>query len=156
MEHNLAFPMLFAQSDRWRDMGRDFRADHSKLDPGLIFVSLVVLVAVIGFLWWLNRMMNRQEGRRQYNNPKQLFRSLCRAHNLTRAQQRLLLNVARIQGMTQPASLFLEPDRFDEAAKGGLSAAAEQLAELKKHLFWATAEANGQSAEHDAQAAPIG
>jgi hypothetical protein len=129
-------PLLLAQSDRWREMGRDFRVDHTKLDPGLIFVSLVVLVAVVVFLAWLNKMMNRQDNRRLYNNPKQLFRSLCRAHDLSRSQQRLLLHIARHLNLAQPAVLFVEPERLDQVAKAWQSqSAGAQLVELKQILF---------------------
>ena len=76
---NSPLTALLAQANRWREMGRDFRVDHTKLDPSLIVASLVVLVAVIAFLWFLHRLMNKREGRRLYNSPKQLFRSLCRA-----------------------------------------------------------------------------
>jgi hypothetical protein len=141
-------PLLLAQSDRWREMGRDFRVDHTKLDPGLIFVSLVVLAAVMCFLVWLNRMMNRQEGRRLYNNPKQLFRSLCRAHDLSRGQQRLLLQIARLQNLQQPAVLFVEPERFDQAAKAWTSqAAATNAAELKQILFAGLAQPQAENQE---------
>ncbi len=129
-------------------MGRDFRVDHEKLDPGLIFVSLVVLAAVIGFLIWLNRMMNRQEGRRVYNNPKQLFRSLCRAHDLSRGQQRLLLQIARLQNLPQPAVLFVEPERFDQAERYWSSQTARsQAAELKEVLFEGLAQPQAENQE---------
>ena len=109
------FYTVLAQTDRWKEMGRDFRADHSKLDATLLIVSVVVLIGVLIFMWILNRAMTQQEGPRLYNDPKQLFRDLCRAHELTGGQRRLLLAIARSQKLQQPAMLFVEPDRLTAA-----------------------------------------
>jgi hypothetical protein len=128
--------LLLAQIDKWEEMGRDFRTDHTKLDPGLITASIITLLVVIVFLWGLSRLLNRQEGRRLFNSPKQLLRSLCRAHELTRAQRRLLLQIARSQGMSQPASLFLEPERFDTAARQPqFKSQQDLLRQLRVRLF---------------------
>jgi len=130
------FPTLLAQAENWREMGRDFRSDHLKLDPGLIVASLAVLVAVVIFLFVLARLMNRQEGRRIYNNPKQLFLGLCRAHELTSAQRRLLVQVARAENVVLPASLFLEPDRLTAAAANpSFRSQKAQLKALRETLF---------------------
>jgi hypothetical protein len=129
-------PILLAQADRWREMGRDFRIDHTKLDPTLIVASLIVLVAVIAFLFFLHRLMNRREGRRLYNSPKQLFKSLCRLHDLTSAERRTLLNLARSQELPQPASLFLAPERFAAALESpAWQPHRRQLERLRAKLF---------------------
>lgn len=125
-----------AQIDKWREMGRDFQSDHSKLAPQLIAASLLVLALVVVFLWLLTRLMNRQEGRRLFNDPKQLFRNLCRAHMLGRVDRRLLLQIGRIQQLGQPASLFLEPDRFDAALQLPAFDGQEQaIKALRDRLF---------------------
>jgi hypothetical protein len=129
-------PVLIAQADRWREMGRDFRVDHTKLDPSLIIASLIVLVAVILFLVFLHRLMNRREGRRLYNSPKQLFKSLCRLHELTSAERRTLLNLGRSQEVPQPASLFLAPERFIAALQSpAWQSQRRQLERLRGKLF---------------------
>ena len=129
-------PILFAQTDRWREMGRDFRVDHTKLDPSLIIASVIVLMTVIGFLWFLHRLMNKREGRRLYNSPKHLFRSLCRLHELTRAERRTLVNLARSQELPQPASLFLASERFTAAlASPAWQSQRRQLERLRAKLF---------------------
>ena len=136
MHQLLARPLLFGQIDKWEQMGRDFRHDHTKLDPSLIVVSIVTLLVVIVFLWALSRLLNRQEGRRLFNSPKQLFRSLCRAHELSRAQCRLLLQIARSQNVSQPASLFLEPERLDTAARQPqFKSQQEAFRHLRARLF---------------------
>jgi len=130
------FPLLLGQIDKWEEMGRDFRTDHTKLDPTLITASIVTLLVVIVFLWGLTRLFNRQEGRRLYNSPKQLFRSLCRAHELDRAQCRLLLQIARTQNVAQPASLFLEPERLDSAVRQPqFKGQEDSLRQLRARLF---------------------
>jgi hypothetical protein len=129
-------PILVAQADRWREMGRDFRVDHTKLDPSLIIASIVVLIAVIAFLWFLHRLMNRREGRRLYNSPKQLFRSLCRLHELNGAGRRMLVQLAHSQQLPQPASLFLDPDRFAAALKSpAWQSQRRQIERLRAKLF---------------------
>jgi hypothetical protein len=128
--------ILFAEADHWREMGRDFRVDHDKLDPTLIIASVIVLTTVVLFLWFLHRMMNRQEGRRVYNSPKQLFRSLCRLHELSGPERRALTSLARGEQPTQPAILFLSPERFDAAIAVTKSASQRNLLEnLRAKLF---------------------
>ncbi len=127
---------LLAQSDRWREMGRDFRVDHSKLDATLLIASVIVLLCVLVFLWLLNRVMNRQEGPQLYNDPKQLFKSLCKAHELSSGQRRLLLAIARAQNLAQPASLFIEVDRFETAGElPSFRGHRAQLEKLRAKLF---------------------
>jgi hypothetical protein len=136
MTPSFELPMLLAQIERWREMGRDFQVDRPKLDPSLIVACVIVLLAVIIFLWFLARLMNRQEGRRQYNSPKQLFRSLCRVHELTAGQRRLLMQIARAQHLPLPGSLFLEPDRFDAALRSPLFQSQHPaLEKLRRKLF---------------------
>ncbi|HEV2968774.1 MAG TPA: hypothetical protein VGY55_02220 [Pirellulales bacterium] len=132
----LDFPALLAESEQWREMGRDFRVDHTKLDPGLIFASIIVLVTVIAFLWFLHRLMNRREGRRLYNSPKKLFRSLCNLHELTRAERRMLARLASTDQLPQPAGVFLDPDRFDVAITlPAFRSQRTQLEQLRTKLF---------------------
>ncbi len=134
--NNSLFNPIFAQAEHWREMGRDFRVDHDKLDPTLIIVCTVVLAVVTGFLFALHRLMNRQEGQRQYNSPKQLFRSLCRLHGLTGGEKRLLMQLARGEGLGQPGMLFLAPERFDEAIAVAKSPAHKRALEsVRGKLF---------------------
>jgi hypothetical protein len=129
-------PLLLAQIEKWREMGREFQSDHPKPAPGLIAASLIVLAIVVVFLWLLARLMNRQEGRRLFNNPKQLFKSLCRAHDLSGADRRLLLQIARIGQISQPASLFLEPEPFDAAETNpALDEQQSAIGNLRGRLF---------------------
>jgi hypothetical protein len=127
---------LLAQAENWREMGRDFRSDHTKLDPALIVASLLVFVAVVAFLVVLARFMRREEATRQFNDPKELFDSLCQIHELTPPQRRLLAQVAKQQNLPQPAFLFLEPQRLASAAGDPtLHGQAEQLRILRGRLF---------------------
>src|SRR5207302_413248 len=136
MNGNGGLPVLLAEAEKWREMGRDFRVDHAKLDPSLIFASVVVLVLVVGFLWFLHRLMNRQEGRRLYNSPQQLFRSLCKLHELSGAECRLLAQIARAHHLSQPACLFLEPDQFNAAMTiPAFQSQRKQLDNLRGKLF---------------------
>jgi len=136
-----------AQIDKWREMGRDFQSDHSKLAPGLIAASLVVLAIVVVFLWFLARLMNQQEERRLFNDSKQLFRSLCRAHELSRADRRLLLQIGRIRQNTQAASLFLDPDIIDAALRQpAFHGQQPAIKKLRDRLFRSPSIGNGVAA----------
>jgi hypothetical protein len=69
--------------------------------------------------------------------PRQgLFRDLCRAHGLDRAQRNLLERLAAAQGLSVPARLFLEPERFARAALGpSLSGEFEDVDAIRRIIF---------------------
>jgi hypothetical protein len=130
------FLPLLAQMDKWREMGRNFQSDRPTHSPALVVACLSVLAVVVVSLWLLVRLMNRQEGRRLSNDPRQLFRSLCRAHQLNRADRRLVAQIGRLRQLAQPASLFLEPDQFDAAAElPALHGQEAAIKRLRNRLF---------------------
>jgi hypothetical protein len=127
---------LLAQIDKWQEMGRDFRSDRPKFDPTILFACFGILLAIICAIWFLSRILTRQEGRRLFNSPRQLFRGLCRAHELNGADRRLLMQIARFENIPQPASLFLQPESFDSAARRPqFKEQAPQLRQLRGRLF---------------------
>lgn len=104
--------------------GTDFELKH-------MVIVLAVLV-VIGVVAWL---IARYVKYRETNGvPGALFRELCRAHQLDWGSRQLLKGLASHHGIT-PASLFVQPTRFDDLEQGPLKACAEQVRALREKLF---------------------
>jgi hypothetical protein len=78
----------------------------------------------------------RYSGGAAFHNPRKLFVTLCRAHNLDRSQQRLLVLLAQHHRLPQPPTLFLQPALFEAASLGPqLSSQASQLRAMQQQLF---------------------
>ena len=102
---------------------------------------ITVLVAAIGVVWLVSRHISMKESGK-YHNHRGLFRELCRAHQLCWSDQRLLLAVARQQGVAVPARMFLEPDRFEpERLKDLKEEQRSRVAKLHETLFRADEDA---------------
>ena len=122
--------ILLGQIEKWQQMGRDFRADRPKLDPTILIACSGILLAIVCGIWFLSRLLKGEDGRRLFNSPRQLFRNLCGQHELSRTECRLLKQIARFQNIEQPASLFLQPEAFDIAARH--PEFAQQMSLLRK------------------------
>ena len=94
-------------------MARGVRRKSSHFDSTDIVIGVAIFAGVILALWLLSMFLNRNDGTKRCNNPKKLFRSLCHVHQLDRASRRVLRQMVRHQRLTQPARLFLEPERFE-------------------------------------------
>ncbi len=110
--------LLFAERSMFRDMASGIRDRREHFDPLDLLPWVVVAVVLIGGLALLSRYLNRQDKRRLYNNPRALFRTLCKAHDLDRPSRRLLKQLAKAHDITEPAQLFLDPERFDVTLLG--------------------------------------
>jgi hypothetical protein len=131
---------LLANATRLNSMGDRFRKGSKSFDAGDVVLWVAVL-AVIGLAFWmLAQYRERQDGPDRTNSPRRLFFELCRAHELKFADRWLLWRVARWQRLTQPAKLFVEPERFDAAnLSRKLLAKNDQLVQLRDKLFAAEA-----------------
>lgn len=127
---------LFASASRLESMGGRFRKGSKSFDIGDLLVWAMVL-AVIGLLiWLLVRYKERQDGPDRTNSPRRLFGELCRVHSLKFKDRWLLRRVARWQRLSQPAKLFLEPERFDTANLSiRLRSKHARLEKLREQLF---------------------
>lgn len=131
-------PILLAVQERLSGISGQFRKGGSiDFTPRDLVISLVMIAIVGGILWLLARLLYGKE-RRSYNRPRALFRELCRAHGLDAASRRLLTDLARAQGVTQRAQLFLAPERFEAARLGPkLAPRAREIQALSARLFGA-------------------
>jgi len=124
-------------SGPFQAMGRQFRSKRGGLDEGeLLAIGLTVLMVGIGG-WLLSRWLARQEaGKRRSHSRRQLFRTLCAAHELSGHDRRLLRQLARAHRLRDPARVFLEPQRYDpKVLSPALEAKQHELNQLRGRLF---------------------
>lgn len=97
--------------------------------------GIAVVVGALAALIVL-QIRQRNDMEQRCDNPWKLFRELCQVHNLDRASQRLLAQVARARRLPQPAQIFLTPSAFEPAdLPAGLRDRADQLLRLRGRLF---------------------
>jgi len=104
-------------------------------DSRSVMAMCVLLAAVIAGGWIASRLFKVRE-RRKTNNPRTLFRELCRAHGLSSSERNLLLRLASQQAQYHPARIFVEPQLFDlnqlpPAAAGDV----DEVKRLRERLF---------------------
>jgi hypothetical protein len=131
----IRFGMLLADFDVVRNMGHRFHGKNAELHWNDLFMLMAIVVAVTAAAWFLTRLARRERHRRT-NSPRGLFQELCRAHQLDRQSRNLLWRLAKHQELSHPASLFVDPERFDPARLPALlPAQAQRLATLREQLF---------------------
>jgi hypothetical protein len=107
--------LLLAERNPFRDMASVVRERREHFDPSELLPWLFVLAALFGALAIVSRYLNRQDKRRIFNNPRALFRALCRAHELDRSACGLMHQLAKANFLEEPAALFLDPELFEAA-----------------------------------------
>jgi hypothetical protein len=124
--------LLLADRQLFHEMGAGFREKRQQFDAMDVLLWILLPVAFFVFVGLLARILARSDKHQLFNNPRRLFRTLCRAHQLDRPARWLLVQIARAEGIEQPARLFLEPECFRRApmhpALEGKRAAIEALA----------------------------
>ena len=127
--------LLAARQDMHRVWGR---FDHGR--PGfdasylIIAVALVALVIVAAWSW--RRDASRSTKGFSSNSASRLFRELCAAHGLKLASRRLLKRLAESRRLTNPATLFVEPQHFDtKNLPAELKSSANELRQIRNQLF---------------------
>jgi hypothetical protein len=104
---------LLADRSVLRDMGSGFREKREHFDATDLLFWFLIVVGIFIVLAVVARVLGRHDKHRLFNNPRVLFKALCRAHELDRAARRLLMRIARAQELNPPARLFLEPKLFE-------------------------------------------
>lgn len=114
--HLAAAPIIAAvdllAQDRLAGLGQRFRQGGGQLDWLTMLLVVLTLGIAIAVVWSVARHLSRKEAG-NYHNHRGLFRELCRAHRLRWSDRRLLASVARSQGVSVPARMFVEPERFE-------------------------------------------
>lgn len=128
--------LLVAGVNPFEAMGRNFRGEYAEFRL-TDFLGLAILLAIVGgasFVLW--RFLAREECDKPYFKPRRLFRELCDVHQLDTATRALLRDLARAHGMSQPAMLFLQRERFrTDKLDAGWKARRGQLEALAAQLF---------------------
>ncbi|HVX61152.1 MAG TPA: hypothetical protein VHC19_11135 [Pirellulales bacterium] len=137
-------PLLGDQSEVLRGLARGFPANQPEPTASRLLTGVLFLVSFAALVWLLARVARRNDKRGSYNNPRALFRALCKLHRLDRTQRKLLLRLAQARQLEQPAALFLEPLHFETAdLPQPWQAQAESLEILHRALFSRTPDAPG-------------
>lgn len=127
---------LLAQYSRWERLGDGLHRSRGRMDfievlpylIGLVVLAAVVAAAVAYFKY--------QDLSKPCNDPNRLFRELCRAHGLDRANRKLLWQLASLAGFAQPAEVFLTPAVFEaNQLPEQLRGEQERVMELRGRLF---------------------
>jgi hypothetical protein len=143
-------PFLLAVQERMDEMQRAFRASKTEALANNIVYGLIIIVGVVVVLVIFSMLINRGRRRRGYSSPRELFLSLCRAHKLKWSECWLMWRLARSQHLTDPARLFLEPQRFESARLSlAVGPRAAQLKSIRDRLFAQMKENGPEEAASD-------
>ena len=121
---------------RLEDMSRYFRGPRVQLSSRDAVFILLGLAGLILVIWLLSLVVQWQEQGRKKPSATRLFLQLCRAHRLKWRDGWLLWRLAISQRLTDPARVFLEPERFEpEHLMGTLRFHAARFQMLRGKLF---------------------
>jgi hypothetical protein len=127
---------LLADSQAIRNIARGVQAKQSRLDVGGMLTAVLIFCVFFVGVWLVSRLMSRHDRAISYRSPRSLFRALCRAHQLGRAERQLLRRLAREHRLSQPALVFVEPERFNaEALSSAWRNEQARLRALRERLF---------------------
>lgn len=125
---------LLAQHSRWRHLGDRFGGGTGLSMTDVLLLVAAVVLAIFG-VFVLQRFAPHQHSG-MYNDPRQLFRELCRSHGLGRSHRRLLKRLAAWRGLKHPAMVFVTPECFETVAlPPELAGEAYAVGQLRMKLF---------------------
>jgi hypothetical protein len=128
------FPL--AEQDRMQDLFRAFRATQAREGMNEVVYGLLILAGIVVVMFLLSVVINHRRRREGYASPLDLFLNLCRAHKLKWRERWLLWRLARIEQLSDPARLFLEPEWFASSSlPGELRQHAAKLKSVRDRLF---------------------
>ena len=125
-----------AEQDRMQDLFRAFRATQAREGMDHVLYVLLIATSIAAVVLLLSRIIRSQKRRRGYASPLGLFLELCRAHKLKWRQRWLLWRLARLEQLTEPARLFVEPEWYAAGSlPRELRQRAGQLKSIRDRLF---------------------
>ncbi len=128
--------LLLADRNMFRNMGAGFREKREHFDGLDVLLWILLAIGFFVFVGLLSWLLARSDKHQLFNSPRGLFRSLCSAHQLDRPAHSLLVQMARAEGIAQPARLFLEPECFRrESLPPALEGKQAAIAALAARLF---------------------
>lgn len=112
-------------------------AKRSAISPGLIVICLASVLTIALAVGAYFMMRHRQPSVQE--QTRSLFRELCRAHQLSSAQAKLVMRLAQGLHLSCPATLFVDNTAWripEDNAEGGLDRKDwEKLLVIQKMLF---------------------
>jgi len=146
------FPL--AEQDRMQDLFRAFRATQAREGMDEVVYGLLILAGIVILMFILSLVINNRRRREGHTSPLGLFLNLCRAHKLKWREDWLLWRLARIEQLSEPARLFLEPEWFASySLPGDLRQHAAKLKNIRDRLFADVRESLKSSDEKQSGAA---
>lgn len=146
---SLMYGLMLAQIRRFDGLRDRFSGPRARFGMDDAITGIAAILAVAVLLYFVNRWHNRHSGKQSYNSSSAMFRELCKAHSLDRKTRQLLKRIAQWQRLTQPARLFLEPERFEPAnLSPELERYLAELFELRAKLFTFEVTPESQDSMH--------
>lgn len=93
-------------------------------DPASTWTLCLVVVGLVTLAVVVDRVVRFREGLADKNRPHALFRELCKAHGLNRADATLLKEISKNSVAEFPAEVFLRQELFES---GGDTPEVSQL-----------------------------
>lgn len=126
--------VLAAGNHRLSHMGSRFRDQSSSRDVQGVLIFLLA-ACVIGVVAWALVAANQRWKNRVVDSPRGLFKELCRAHGLTRADRSFLEEIAEWFSLTDPIQLFVDPSLLRSPEMRAALDCDEAAGELEARLF---------------------
>jgi hypothetical protein len=129
----------FEQTGDWALLAVGFFHDRSgHWEIASLAETLAAILAAAAIGWWAWTAWQRRLGQQPHRHPQRLFAALCRAHGLDRNQRRLLLQLAEPCQLSQPGTVFLQPERFAASNLSGFAGSQNEIKALHDRLFGAS------------------
>jgi hypothetical protein len=93
-------------------MGAGFRGENNHYDLTQMGIVIALLALIIAILYLIDRGIRHYNRTKMYNSPWELFRQLCRTHELARQECQQLKQLATHWRLAHPAVLFIEPEYY--------------------------------------------
>jgi hypothetical protein len=114
----------------------DKSADEGSGTSWLAFAIVGFLATAITLGYWLSRRWRQTRAQQLLNSPTHLLQELCVRHGIGRADQRLLMGLAREQKLEHPGLLFVEPRLWEAGRLGAYGKRyAVPLDRLREQIF---------------------
>jgi hypothetical protein len=128
--------LLLAEQERMQDLYRAFRAAKTQETVDDVIFGMLIFAGIAAVMIIFSALIQFRRRRRGYASPLGLFFNLCRAHKLKWRECWLLWRLARLESLTDPARLFLEPEWFVSShLPEALRLRVPQLQSIRNRLF---------------------
>lgn len=103
---------LLAQRSNWARMGDRFSGHHLRVQTEDIVGAAMLLLAAVLLFFGLQYAMTISKRLNGEEEPRDVLRKLMAAHNLSRADRRLVREIATQAQLAKPAEVFVRPELF--------------------------------------------